>query len=202
MERPETLVWDAYARALPSMLDAVGRTPLVRLTRVGPDGLSCSPKIEWYGPTGSTEGPDLPAHDRACRGARRPQAGMTIVESTTGNAGIAVPAVAAIKGYDCVIVMPRGMSIERKRMIEAYGAELVLTPARAPTSTWRSRRCARSSPADPERYFVPAGVREPRQSRRADDLGGGDLAAVRLARSMPSSQRRGPGAGSQGSLER
>src|SRR4029450_8961722 len=55
MERPETLVWDAYARALPSMLDAVGRTPLVRLARVGPEGLSLLAKIDWYGPTGSTK---------------------------------------------------------------------------------------------------------------------------------------------------
>jgi hypothetical protein len=52
MERPETLVWDAYARALPSMLDAVGRTPLVRLTRMAPEGLSLLAKIEWYGPSG------------------------------------------------------------------------------------------------------------------------------------------------------
>ena len=55
MEHPETLVWDAYARALPSMLDAVGRTPLVRLSRVGREGLSLLAKIEWYGPTGSTK---------------------------------------------------------------------------------------------------------------------------------------------------
>src|SRR4029450_8276514 len=115
MERPETPVWDAYARALPSMLDAVGRTPLVRLSRVGragPEGLRLLAKIEWSGPTGSTK-------DRIYRfrieraeerGDLRP--GMTIVESTTGNAGIACSAVAAIKGYDCVIVMPRGMSAE------------------------------------------------------------------------------------------
>ena len=119
MERPDTLVWDAYARALPSMLDAVGRTPLVRLTRVAPEGLSLLAKIEWYGPTGSTKD-RIYRHmiERAEeRGNLKP--GMTIVESTTGNAGIACSAVAAIKGYDCVIVMPRGMSLERKRMIEA-----------------------------------------------------------------------------------
>ena len=60
------------------------------------------------------------------RGDLRP--GMTIVECTTGNAGIACAAVAAIKGYACVIVMPEGMSEERKTMIRGYGAELVLTP--------------------------------------------------------------------------
>src|SRR4029453_239220 len=55
MEHPETLGWDAYPRALPSMLYAVGRTPLVRLSRVGREGLSLLAKIEWYGPTGSTK---------------------------------------------------------------------------------------------------------------------------------------------------
>jgi cysteine synthase A len=161
MERPETLVWDAYARALPSMLDAVGRTPLVRLTRVGPEGLSLLAKIEWYGPTGSTKD-RIYRHmiERAEeRGDLKP--GMTIVESTTGNAGIACSAVAAIKGYDCVIVMPRGMSIERKRMIEAYGAELVLTPGAGTDIDLAIAKMREIVATDPERYFVPGEFENP-----------------------------------------
>jgi cysteine synthase A len=120
--------WDAVRRPARSMLEAVGRTPLVRLGRVVPEGLELYAKVEWYGPTGSVK-------DRIYRemlgraedrGELRP--GMTIIECSTGNAGIACAAAAAIKGYACVIVMPEGMSQERKRMIEAYGASLVLTP--------------------------------------------------------------------------
>jgi len=161
MERPETLVWDAYARALPSMLDAVGRTPLVRLTRVAPEGLSLLAKIEWYGPTGSTKD-RIYRHmiERAEeRGDLRP--GMTIVESTTGNAGIACSAVAAIKGYDCVIVMPRGMSLERKRMIEAFGAELVLTPGAGTDIDLAIGKMREIVATDPERYFVPGEFENP-----------------------------------------
>jgi cysteine synthase len=161
MERPETLVWDAYARALPSMLDAVGRTPLVRLSRVAPEGLSLLAKVEWYGPTGSTKD-RIYRHmiERAEeRGALRP--GMTIVECTTGNAGIACSAVAAVKGYDCVIVMPRGMSNERKRMIEAYGAELVLTPGGGSDIDLALEKMREIVAADPDRYFFPGEFENP-----------------------------------------
>ena len=161
MERPETLVWDAYARALPSMLDAVGRTPLVRLTRVAPEGLSLLAKVEWYGPTGSTKD-RIYRHmiERAEeRGALRP--GMTIVECTTGNAGIACSAVAAVKGYDCVIVMPRGMSNERKRMIEAYGAELLLTPGGGSDIDLAFEKMREIVATDPDRYFFPAEFENP-----------------------------------------
>ena len=161
MERPETLVWDAYARALPSMLGAVGRTPLVRLSRVAPEGLSLLAKIEWYGPTGSTKDRIYRSMiERAEeRGDLRP--GMTIVESTTGNAGIACSAVAAIKGYDCIIVMPRGMSLERKRMIEAYGAELVLTPGAGTDIDLAIAKMREIVATDPERYFVPGEFENP-----------------------------------------
>ena len=161
MERPESLVWDAYARALPSMLDAVGRTPLVRLSRVAPEGLSLLAKVEWYGPTGSTKD-RIYRHmiERAEeRGSLKP--GMTIVECTTGNAGIACSAVAAVKGYDCVIVMPRGMSAERKRMIEAYGAELVLTPGGGSDIDLALERMREIVDSDPERYFFPGEFENP-----------------------------------------
>jgi cysteine synthase A len=120
--------WDRHRRALDSILDATGHTPLVRLGRVTPTGLELLAKVEWYGPTGSVKDRIYREMlDRAeARGDLRP--GMTIIECTTGNAGIACSAVAAVKGYACTIVMPEGMSAERKAMIGAYGADLVLTP--------------------------------------------------------------------------
>jgi cysteine synthase A len=80
---------------------------------------------------------------------------MTIIECTTGNAGIACSAVAAIKGYDCVIVMPRGMSLERKRMIEAYGAELVLTPGAGTDIDLALEKMREIVATDPDRFFFP-----------------------------------------------
>src|SRR3990172_6134199 len=98
MDRTSTTDWGAYARTLPSMLDAVGRTPLVRLSRIAPAGVEVLAKIEWYGPTGSTKD-RIYRHmiERAeARGDLRP--GMTGIEGTTGNAGSACSAGAALKG--------------------------------------------------------------------------------------------------------
>jgi len=161
MDRTAITDWDAYARTLPSMLDAVGRTPLVRLNRVSPPGIELLAKVEWYGPTGSTKD-RIYRHmiERAeARGDLRP--GMTIIECTTGNAGIACSAVAAIKGYACVIVMPQGMSPERKRMIEAYGAELVLTPGAGTDIDLALARMREIVAADPGRYYFPGEFENP-----------------------------------------
>ncbi len=153
--------WDAHRRAVPSLLDAIGRTPLVRLARVAPEGLQLSAKVEWYGPTGSVKD-RIYAHmlERAeARGDLRP--GMTIIECTTGNAGIACSAVAAVKGYDCMIVMPEGMSVERKRMIAAYGAELVLTPGAGTDIDLALAKMREIVGSDPERYFFPGEFENP-----------------------------------------
>jgi cysteine synthase A len=87
--------------------------------------------------------------------------GMTIIECTTGNAGIACAAVAAIKGYDCVIVMPEGMSPERKRMIEAYGARLELSPGAGSDIDLAIARMRELVAADPDRYFFPGEFENP-----------------------------------------
>jgi cysteine synthase A len=156
-----TIQWDAHRRQVATLLDAIGRTPLVRLTRVVPEGLELLAKIEWYGPTGSVKD-RIYAHmlTRAEeRGDLRP--GMTIIECTTGNAGIACSAVAAIKGYPCVIVMPQGMSPERKRMIAAYGAELILTPGAGTDIDLALDRMRDIVASDPSRYFFPGEFENP-----------------------------------------
>ncbi|MGZ8604357.1 MAG: PLP-dependent cysteine synthase family protein [Actinomycetota bacterium] len=156
-----TIEWDADRRPASSLLDAVGRTPLVRLHRVAPDGLELFAKIEWYGPTGSVK--DRIYREMLARaedrGALRP--GMTIIECTTGNAGIACAAVAAIRGYACVIVMPEGMSVERQRMIEAYGAELVLTPGGGTDIDLALERMREIVATEPNRYFFPGEFENP-----------------------------------------
>jgi cysteine synthase len=156
-----TIGWDANSRMAKSLLGAVGRTPLVRLSRVTPPGVEVLVKVEWYGPTGSVKD-RIYAHMLARAeesGALKP--GMTIIECTTGNAGIACSAAAAIKGYRCVIVMPEGMSLERKRMIQAYGAELVLTPGAGTDIDLAIEKMHEIVAGEPEKYFFPAEFENP-----------------------------------------
>jgi cysteine synthase len=153
--------WDAHRRPAATLLEAIGRTPLVHLSRTSPRGVEVLVKVEWYGPTGSVKD-RIYAHMLARaeeRGVLRP--GMTILECTTGNAGIACAAVSAIKGYACVIVMPQGMSEERKKMIRGYGAELVLTPGAGTDIDLAIARMREMVADEPGRYFVPAEFENP-----------------------------------------
>src|SRR5438128_1991124 len=148
--------WDAPRTALASIAEAVGRTPLVRLNRVTaavkPEVLL---KIEWYGPTGSLKDRIyLHMFERAeARGELT--RGMRVLECSTGNAGIACAFVAAVKGYACTIVMPEGMSDERKKIMRAYGARLVFTPGGESDVDLSLAKLAELRAADPRRYWVP-----------------------------------------------
>jgi cysteine synthase A len=157
--------WDANLRVHDSILGATGHTPLVRLRRVVPEGVQLLAKVEWYGPTGSVKDRIYREMLEAAeaRGDLRP--GMTIIECTTGNAGIACSAAAAVKGYGCTIVMPEGMSPERKAMIRAYGAELVLTPGAGTDIELAFEEMRRIVAADPGRYFFPAEFENPDNPR-------------------------------------
>src|ERR1051325_11430485 len=121
--------WNRYAASLSSIADAVGRTPLVKLNRITRDVTpAIYVKIEWYGATGSLKDRIyLHMFERAeQRGDLKP--GMRVLECSTGNAGIACAWVSAVKGYPCTIVMPEGMSEDRKKIMRGYGAHLVCTP--------------------------------------------------------------------------
>ena len=121
--------WKHRARMAESILDTAGLTPLVRLKRVVGDVQPViAAKIEYFNPSGSVK--DRILHFLVEEAEKRGdlKSGMTIIEGTTGNTGIATSCVGAARGYPVVIVMPEGMSEERKKTIRAYGAELVLTP--------------------------------------------------------------------------
>jgi cysteine synthase A len=155
-----TADWSAYRAPVPSILEAIGRTPLVRLSRIAPD-IDLFAKVEWFGPTGSVKD-RIYVHmlgEAERRGDLKP--GMTIIECSTGNAGIACAAVAAVKGYPCVIVMPEGMSPERKRMIEAYGAELVQTRGAGSDIDLAIEEMRTIVARDPDRYFFPGEFENP-----------------------------------------
>ncbi len=117
-------------------LEVIGWTPLVRLNRVL-DAPACTvlAKVEYLNPGGSVK--DRPVlsmvRDAESRGLLRP--GGTIVEPTSGNTGTGLAMVAAIKGYRCILVMPDKVSDEKVRLLRAYGAEVVITPTKAPASS-------------------------------------------------------------------
>ena len=150
-----TARWDAYRTALPSIAQAVGRTPLVKLARVGPVGPPIYAKVEWYGPSGSLKDRIyLHMFEQAeARGDLRP--GIRVLECSTGNAGIACAFVAAVRGYPCTIVMPEGMSEERKKIMRAYGAELVFTPGGESDVDLSLQKLAQIRARDPDGYWVP-----------------------------------------------
>jgi cysteine synthase A len=113
-----------------TVLDLIGNTPLLKLSRVTVEnGAEVWAKLEGYNPGGSVK--DRPAlamiEDAEKKG--KLNKGMTIVEPTSGNTGIGLAMVAAVKGYRVILTMPESMSIERRKLLQAYGAELVLTPA-------------------------------------------------------------------------
>ncbi len=153
--------WSSSRRSVGSLLEAVGRTPLVRLQRLAPEGLELLAKVEWYGPTGSVKDRIYARMIERAEERGDLRRGMTIAECTTGNAGIACAAVAAIKGYRCVIVMPEGMSDERKKMIRGYGAELVLTPGAGTDIDLALEKLREIAAADPGAYFIPAEFENP-----------------------------------------
>ncbi|PYM22642.1 MAG: O-acetylhomoserine (thiol)-lyase [Candidatus Rokuibacteriota bacterium] len=148
--------WDAHRSALSSIVEAVGRTPLVRLNRVvGGARPPVYLKLEWYGPSGSLKDRIyLHMFEQAeARGDLKP--GMRVLECSTGNAGIACAFVAAVKGYRCTVVMPQGMSDERKKMTRAYGADLVFTPGGESDVDLSLKRLAEIRAGDPTGYWVP-----------------------------------------------
>src|ERR671922_506269 len=115
-------------RAIPDNLaDLVGNTPMARLTRVAPDcAAELIGKLEAYNPAGSVKDRIGVAMLEAAEAEGRIEPGRnTIVESTSGNTGIALAFVCAAKGYDLVITMPQGMSREREKLLRLYGAEVV-----------------------------------------------------------------------------
>jgi cystathionine beta-synthase len=119
-----------------SALDVIGRTPLIRLNRIM-DGAPCTvlAKVEYFNPGGSVKDRPVLAmvRDAEARGLLPP--GGTIVEPTSGNTGTGLAMVAAIKGYRCILVMPDKVSDEKVRLLRAYGAEVVITPTKAPASS-------------------------------------------------------------------
>lgn len=143
-----------------NILELIGQTPLVKLNRiVGKSDADIYLKLEYFNPGGSVK-------DRIAlsmiegaeeRGELKP--GSTILEPTSGNTGIGLAMVAAAKGYRAILVMPDTMSIERRNLLKAYGAELVLTPG-AEGMKGAIEKAAEIKKENPD-YFMPQQFENP-----------------------------------------
>ncbi len=162
-------------------LGLIGATPLVRLARLSPAGGGVIyGKLESRNPAGSIK-------DRAALGmvlaAEREgklKSGATIVEASSGNTGISLAMICAVRGYRCVVVMPEDMSMERRQVLRAYGAEIVLTPSEAgmggavgraealaasTPGSWMSRQF--ENPENPAAHLRTTGLEILAQTQRA-----------------------------------
>ena len=134
-----------------SILDTIGRTPIVRLHRVAPANVAMYAKIESFNPGGSVKDRLALAIilDAEQRGQLRP--GDTVIEATSGNTGVALAMVCAARGYRFVATMSETFSIERRKLMRAYGAKVILTPA-AERGSGMVRRAAEL--AEKHGYFL------------------------------------------------
>ncbi|HYD39900.1 MAG TPA: cysteine synthase family protein [Anaeromyxobacter sp.] len=139
----------------PGILALIGRTPMIRIDRLNPNPkVALLAKLEGFNPTGSIKDRiALSMIEQAEREGTLVR-GKTILEPTSGNTGIALAMIGAVKGYEVEIVMSEAVSIERRKMIQAFGARVTLTPARLGTdgAILRARELVREFP---DRYFMP-----------------------------------------------
>lgn len=141
-------------RVANSITELIGNTPLVKLNRVvDEDSANLYLKLEFFNPGGSVKDRIALAMIEDAEKSGKLKKGATIIEPTSGNTGIGLALVAAAKGYKSILVMPETMSIERRNLLKAYGAELILTPG--PEGMGGAIRKAEQLALENEDYFIP-----------------------------------------------
>jgi cysteine synthase A len=158
------------------LLERIGRTPLVELPRFSRGAARVFAKLEQFNPGGSVKDRIAKAmvEDAEARGLLG--AGGTIVEATSGNTGVALAMVAAVKGYRCVIVMPEGYGHVKAKLMQALGAEVVRTPADAMMTGAVDR--AREIAAATSGAYVPDQFHNPVNPRTHSETTGPEIAAA------------------------
>jgi cysteine synthase A len=149
------------AKIYENVADTFGNTPLVRVKRLGRDlPGNVVVKLESFNPAGSVKDRIGVAMIEAAERDGRLRPGTVIVEPTSGNTGIALAFVAAAKGYPIILVMPDTMTIERRNLLKAYGAQLILTPG-ADGIKGSIARATEIAESDPAKYFLPQQFENP-----------------------------------------
>src|SRR5579871_6522273 len=119
----------SMGRRYQSIVETVGRTPVVRINRLGPKGVNLFVKIEAFNPLGSVKDRLALGVIEAAEKSGELKPGQTVVEATSGNTGIGLAMVCAAKGYPLVVTMAETFSVERRRLMRFLGAKVVVTPA-------------------------------------------------------------------------
>lgn len=151
---PVSDITSRHATLGQSLLERIGNTPLLRLDHIGAQfpGVTILAKAEWFNPGGSVK--DRPAwnmvREAERRGQLRPK--LTLLDATSGNTGIALAMIGAARGYQVRLCLPENVSPERKRILAAYHADLVLTDAGEGTDG-AIRKARELAAAEPQRYF-------------------------------------------------
>lgn len=136
-------------------MQTIGNTPMVKINRLNPNPkVSIMAKLEGFNPTGSIKDRIAAKMIEDAEREGRLRKGMTIIEPTSGNTGIALAMIGVVKGYDVEIVMSEGVSVERRTIIRSYGAKVTLTPADEGTDG-AIREARRLVAATPGKYFMP-----------------------------------------------
>lgn len=149
------------ARIYNNLADTMGNTPLVKLNRLSNGSpATVVVKLESFNPAGSVKDRIGVSMIEAAERDGRLRPGMVIVEPTSGNTGIALAFVAAAKGYQCILIMPDTMTIERRNLLKAYGAQVILTPG-ADGMKGAIGKANEIVQSDPAKYFMPQQFENP-----------------------------------------
>ena len=137
------------------ILQSIGNTPLVRINKLNPNrDATIYAKLEGYNPTGSVKDRIALHMIQQAENEGKLKNGKTIIEPTSGNTGVALAMIGAVKGYDVEIVMSEAVSVERRQMIQAFGGRVILTDAKLGTDG-AIRKARELVNTYPDKYFMP-----------------------------------------------
>lgn len=176
-----------------SINELIGNTPIVKLNRVVPEGAAdVYVKLEFFNPAGSIKDRIALAMIEKAEADGLLKAGDTIVEPTSGNTGIGLAAVAAAKGYHLVITMPETMSVERRKLMQGYGAELILTPG---ADGMKGSIDKAQELVDQKGYFMPMQFENPANPAAHEATTGKEIIAAFGEDNLPDAFVAGVGTG-------
>jgi len=116
-------------KPIKNILSAIGNTPIIKINRLSPEGINMYVKAEGFNPMGSVKDRMAISTIEAAEASGELRPGQTVIEATSGNTGIGLAMVCAVKGYPLVVTMAESFSIERRKILRFLGAKVVLTPA-------------------------------------------------------------------------